>query len=648
MESRNRQLLIFIVGIGLIVSVAWTYINFKSNPTEVPMPGVTLSVIPEYKIESGTDLTVWPKGTFFEQGRAAYFYAAKPKITTTPIIKINGMNEGLINGTVKSKVFIQSVDEKSQTYWSYKLNESPLNEFTLSAGKAFNQNPEMVLDIPDAYSKVNKIGEELLFQSGLFQLLVVSDIKVSGTVNGVPIEKSIVHTLPINLLQTSFTIPKSQEITSKISLIAEGKAPALTENLLRIIQFNIIPFVIDFILLLLLVALYILKQMGKPKAAKDHTRFKEWITDGSVEVKDRQDIQILSLEGLVDLAIDLDKRVIYDSKVNRYYVLAEDIVYIYDTEKTNSILENKQQLGKLLLDRELIKPEQLEIGLYHQKKFGIRLGESLLALGYIDETGLYSTLASQSAIDYYELNPEKEKIDTKWIDKLSVRQAKALMAIPLGVSSDERLVIACSQTSREGITDVLQEIFNRKVHIVASRPSAIYEILEAIEKNETEKKNDVISDPVEKDPNKRMGEEDRKHFVDSYHRGYLRQELFLKALGFLDANLLIQIPEKENILSWMLRNNIINRDMANLIKGLSAAIKAIDRRERYEHKLPDLLELLYHSNYITHKTKDWLTLEVTTQAIPLHDLIRNNLIASQDTLADALIILETLEALVAY
>ena len=84
------------------------------------------------------------------------------------------------------------------------------------------------------------------------------------------------------------------------------------------------------------------------------------------------------------------------------------MTYIHDPGLTNPFIDNKQQLGKILIDRGLIQPEQLETGLYYQKRIGCRLGESLIALGFIDETILYSTLAAQQKIAYYELDTKKE------------------------------------------------------------------------------------------------------------------------------------------------------------------------------------------------------------------------------------------------
>lgn len=653
MKSQYRKTLILILFVGLFFSIIWTYLSVNSHTRKDNSSDVTLSIIPDYHIKSGTDLKVWPKGTVLEQGMAAYFYAAAPRVTVKPVIKVEGMTNGHITGTYISRITVQSIDDNSQIYWSHIIHESTPVEFSLTGGnqesdsQSLFQAADISLDIPAAYNYANGIGDELLFQGGSFQVVVNLDVAINGTADGTSVDKKVDLSLPINLFPTYFTMPKTEEITSQVTLKEKASSPSLKETILEIIQINPIPFLTDIILLLLLLALLIANEAAKPKTAKEHSRFKEWITEGSVEIKNQLCVHILSLEGLVDLAIDLNKRVIYDRKVNRYYVLEEDMAYIYDIERTRAILDNKQQLGKLLLNKGLINTEQLEIGLYHQKKIGCRLGESLIALGFLDETTLYSTLASQLAIDYYELNPKTVSIDPKWFDQLNVHQAKALMSVPLGETSDKLLVVASSEVSREGIKETLTEILGRKIHLVVSKPSAINEILESIEKAENKRTEKYLSSGLtEKKPYEQLDINERKQFLDSYYRGVLRLDLFLKAMGLVNGDLLAQVPKSDNLLTWLSGKHLIQGNMANLIRGLSISVKAMDWNERQEHKLPDLADLLFHANYITTKSKELLIRETKVQSVSTSELLRKNFLASEETIADGKIILKFLESLI--
>jgi hypothetical protein len=212
-----------------------------------------------------------------------------------------------------------------------------------------------------------------IFLLAIFQMVINSEVNISGTANDVAIDRSITQTLPLTLQTDNFTIPRTQDIQSQYSLNISNNHSSLLESVTSTIRLNLLPFGVDALLLLLLFLLISANTIKKSKELKEHRRFKEWITEGSVDVKDKLSINILSLEGLVDLAIDLDKRVIFDPTVHKYYVLTEDLVYIYDSERSRALLENKEMLGKLLLKRGLITAEQLEMGLYYQKKNGIKL-----------------------------------------------------------------------------------------------------------------------------------------------------------------------------------------------------------------------------------------------------------------------------------
>ncbi|MDF2538611.1 MAG: hypothetical protein K0S76_1632 [Herbinix sp.] len=647
-----RSFLIPLVLIALIVSISWTYVSIQASAGKDPVKEITLEISPDYLITSGKELLTWPAGTVFEQGRAAYFYAVGPLLDVAPTMQLYGMERGKISGTVKSQVTIQAVDDKAQIYWSYLIKDNPAQNFTLSKGEAgtggtsFFTGHSEVLDVAGVYDKILQISNELMFQTGIFQLVVTYLIDINGTVNGIDIDKEITQTLPLTLQSVSFSIPKSQDVMSLISFHEEMSSQSIQQMLFDMVQDNFIPIILNLGLFVLLIILLILSNARKSKAAMEHRRYREWITEGSVEIKDRFHINILTLEGLVDLAIDLDKRVIYDSRINKYYVLTEDIVYVYDSDHTHAMLENKQQLGKLLLERGLLKPEQLEIGLYYQKKIGSRLGESLIALGFIDETTLFSTLAGQQGIDYYEPDTKKVLNNTDWLSKLSVQKAKALMALPLGERVDGKLVIASSEASREGIQKALQDVFDKEIIMVATRPSLIYEALERIDIMEKQRTNIVSNGEVNSiSPLERLSVDELEAFITSYYRGNIKHDLFIKASGLVDPVVLTQVPEHEPMLSWLVNKNMINGEIVNLIKGLDKIMEAMDWKTRQLKQIPELLDLLMKANYLTANSAEFILREQELRKEPVEKLLDSDYLASHETIKKAKLLLDTLSTI---
>jgi hypothetical protein len=610
---------------------------------------ITMEVTPDYIIVSRKAVDIWPAGTEFEQGRAAYFYAIKPQVNVTPIIEINDMEQGIINGTIYSQVSIASINDKSEIYWSHEIKETQVEQFTLSKGISGEDDKTVFssfgvrLDVLAAYDEITKIGEELFFQTGNFQLIVTSNIHINGTINGSPIDKTFVLQLPLSLQQVSFTIPSSQEVMVQVAL---GKSPiSLTtkELLIEKVRENLLLILIDVGLALILLYLLMTKQKTL-NTSMEHRRFKEWITEGSVEVFNRLRINIFSLEGLVDLAIDLDKRVIYDSSIKKYFVLTEDIVYGYDPERKINLMDSKQMLGKLLLERNLISAEQLEMGLYYQQKIGSRLGESLVALGFIGEATLYSTLAAQRQMDYFELDSTIEYTNSKWLDQMGIKKARALMALPLGQRSDGTLVIACSEASKEGIQKVLHEMFGSEIYLVATRPSVLNEVLTRIERNEKRK---AMSSTEQSDNNipsfEPLNNKESEQFRTSYYRGNINNELLLKASGLVSLDILNEALEHEPLLNWLVNKHFITSEITNLLIGLAKSVEVMEIGIRKEKQVPELISLLLYANYITQDSVDWINRELELQERKIDQLLKDNFLASEETMAQAIYLLDILE-----
>ncbi len=646
-----RKYIIPILFLGLAGAILWTYTSVREEPVNEPAGEVTLSILPDYGVVSGKDITVWPKGTSLPQGMASYFFAAEPKVILTPTLRLSGQARASLDTRIKSRIILQSVDDKGQLYWQYQLREIPEQTFLLSQGMPGQadqkeyQAADIRLEVYAAYQLVNRIGEELMDQTGTIQLMVNSEVTVFGSINDIPLKETLTQALPITLQQTGFTLPKTEEAEVKHTLVEGQDLPGPWETLAVTItehplQFGISGFIIVLISLLLVIT------RSKSKTAAEHKRYREWITEGSVEVEDRMQIYIHELEGLVDLAIDMDRRVIYDSRLRRYYVLTEDMVYVYDPEHLRGILDHKQQLGRLLVEQRLINPEQLEIGLYYQKKIGRRLGESLIALGFIDETTLYSTLAAQHKLDYYELDPKSEIHDTEWLSKMNIREARALISLPLGRRADGIQVIASGETSREGIKNILEEIFGADIYLVFARPSAIHVILDLIEAKEREKLNIIKPENGQKATlNERLTEDERGEFKGAYYRGHILSLLLLKALRLVDTAILSEIPAKEDTLGWLVNKNIINSGLAGLIQGVGKAVETMEFKARQEKQIPGILEVLTGANFITEATVEWITKEAAIQGLPIDRLLLDNYLISESTLNHINVLFGTIESI---
>ena len=410
-----------------------------------------------------------------------------------------------------------------------------------------------------------------------------------------------------------------------------------------------VSYSVDAILLLTLIYLLVGKT-GKGKMKINHDNYKDYITEGSVDKSNRLNINIFSLEDLVKLAIDADKRVIHDPKLGRYYVFSQEVAYVHDPAYVEKVLDSKQQIGKILLDQGIIRTEQLETGLYYHKKIGSRLGDSLTALGFIDETILYSTLASQRNLPYYELDADSQVTDTSWLGIMNINKARALQVLPLGKRTDGRLVVACGETAMTGIEEALKEMFGKEIYIVATRPSRIYELLERIETKELELKNTgsfmELLKSQKLEPYERLSESEGEQFVNTYLKGRLEIPLFIKASGLVNASILSFITDSESTLSYLGSKNYISGEITNMILALARIVKRQDIRFKQDKVMPSVLDLLKEAYYINEDTAEWISTESLVNKKPFPVLLEENFLVSKQTIDNATMILYTLKKLV--
>ncbi len=142
-----------------------------------------------------------------------------------------------------------------------------------------------------------------------------------------------------------------------------------------------------------------------------------------------------------------------------------------------------KQLGDFLVERGFISPEQLSKGLQISSKQGLRLGEALVDLGYIQEDDLQEALARQFGIT--RLGSEELIIEPTVIHEIPVQLARKHIIIPLHQKAGA-LVVATADPMNTSIIGELENRLKRRVLILlASRA----QILRAIDRYYTGREN---------------------------------------------------------------------------------------------------------------------------------------------------------------
>ncbi len=130
-------------------------------------------------------------------------------------------------------------------------------------------------------------------------------------------------------------------------------------------------------------------------------------------------------------------------------------------------VENKMQLGQLLLARGVVTAEQIEKALAEQKEKGHRklLGELLVEMGYCTENQIASALAEAYGVPYAQVGPKI--CDTKTIEILPREFLEEYIVLPLFKVHDV-LTVAVSEPTNVFLIDEIERISGCKVQIVCS------------------------------------------------------------------------------------------------------------------------------------------------------------------------------------
>ncbi len=131
------------------------------------------------------------------------------------------------------------------------------------------------------------------------------------------------------------------------------------------------------------------------------------------------------------------------------------------------LLENKAQLGQLLLARGVVSEEQIERALTEQREKGHRklLGELLVEMGYCTENQIASALAEAYGVPYAQVSPKI--CDPQTVEILPRDFLEAHILLPLFKVHDV-LTVALNEPTNVFLIDEIERLSGCRVQVVCS------------------------------------------------------------------------------------------------------------------------------------------------------------------------------------
>lgn len=131
----------------------------------------------------------------------------------------------------------------------------------------------------------------------------------------------------------------------------------------------------------------------------------------------------------------------------------------------------RKRLGDLLVEEGVISNDQLMAALKNQKIKGIKLGASLIDLGYINEEQLLKFLAKQLNIPFYDLS--KVKIDPAAVQLIPEVQARRLRALCIHAEPDRATVVMSDPADLNAMDSVAALLMPREIEFAVAKESQL-------------------------------------------------------------------------------------------------------------------------------------------------------------------------------
>ena len=279
---------------------------------------------------------LFPVGTELSD-RPAYFTSVSPRLRCTFAFEYGASDGGSLDVTLDGTLVLRAVEETDEGAVEFWRIEEPLgraSESGVSPGQpveaTFSRNVSRLAD------RATNVSERLGGSPGTTELLVSTQVRVAGEVNGRSIERTATYRLPIEVDGAVYA-PGA----------VEGEAMSGTTTERVTVQRSYGPLwriggpLTAALGLLALAGLgaghargaFALDPRERDLLAHRATReeFEDWITTARVPsgATTGPHVEVESLEGLVDTAIDTDERVIELPDRSAYYVLHGDHVYVH-------------------------------------------------------------------------------------------------------------------------------------------------------------------------------------------------------------------------------------------------------------------------------------------------------------------------------
>jgi len=327
----------------MIFSAIWTYEVYagtRYEEKEEVVSSYTQYGSYTYKAPVTEFNPLYATGAILEMGKPAYFFAVSPTIDISFTYRLKATDSANIS-LKKETVIVATSKEAAQAAGEKEKEEKIFwqKEFPLKSERAVDiENEESVIDtfsvnVSEIQSMVKGVQDQLKFPQDA-TVEIVTHVNYKGQINGENVNGTKDFTIPLVIDSSYYQMPEKLEFNESTDMYKKLKVqrdPSLSS-----IKMPLSVFLLSMVLVGMTLTCMNMKKtepayIEKLEMKQERSPFKEFISKGKLpeNVDSLMKVEISSLQELVDAAVDMNARVIYDAEAGIYFIIHSGVLYIF-------------------------------------------------------------------------------------------------------------------------------------------------------------------------------------------------------------------------------------------------------------------------------------------------------------------------------
>ena len=288
-----------------------------------------------------TDTLVFPEGTVL-QNRDAYLVSVMPVVNGTIEYTYQASDGGEIDVQVEQTAILRSVEgqgeeEGEEQFEHWRMEESLATTSKTGVSPGDSVAFPFSLNVSEQLATGEEIESELGGTPGSVELLVVSELSISGVRNGEDIDETHVYETTITVDGNTYRFEGEgpyeeggeqvveREVTASYGPLRSAVSPLL----LAVGLLGGVGVIVGSYRGALAVSQAEREWLAYRTTCRE---YEEWISTGHIadDALPPARVSLDSLDGLVDVAIDSNRRVIHDRQRGYHLVIVDETAYTYN------------------------------------------------------------------------------------------------------------------------------------------------------------------------------------------------------------------------------------------------------------------------------------------------------------------------------